>query len=139
MSEFQTIVITRALNAPRKLVFEAWLDAKHLLHWYYASEDWTTPFAESDPRVGGKIRIGFASPDGKNDFVLEGAYNEIVPHERIVFTLADGRPITVTLADKDGKTELTLVLSLETLNSSEQQREGWTLMLVHLENYLNTL
>ena len=39
MSEFQTITITRTLNAPRKLVFEAWLDAKHLLHWYYASED----------------------------------------------------------------------------------------------------
>ena len=89
--------------------------------------------------MGGKISIGFASPDGKNDFTLEGHYNEIVPHERIVFTLADGRPITVTLADKAGKTELTLVLSLETLNSAEQQREGWTLMLEHLENYLTNL
>ncbi|HLF70981.1 MAG TPA: DUF1801 domain-containing protein [Dehalococcoidia bacterium] len=59
------IVITRVYDAPRELVFKAWVEPEHLVRWYHASDDWTTPYAETDPRPGGAFRIGFASPDGK--------------------------------------------------------------------------
>jgi uncharacterized protein YndB with AHSA1/START domain len=108
------------------------------VHWFYASEGWTTPFAETDVRPGGAFRIGFASPDGADDFVFEGVYNEILEPERLVFTLGDGRPVTVTFADQNGKTRLDLRLTLETTYSEEQQREGWTAMLEHLAEYLAT-
>ena len=134
--EFQTITIQRSFDAPASLVYAAWTDAKHIVHWYYASEGWTTPFAESDPREGGTFRIGFASPDGKNDFTFEGVYNELVPNKRIVFTIGDGRPVTIDLEERNGKTLLTLVLALEDVHSAEQQREGWTAMLIHLGEYL---
>jgi uncharacterized protein YndB with AHSA1/START domain len=132
----RTITITRVFDAPRELVFSAWIDPAHIVHWFYASEGWTTPFAETDPRAGGAFRIGFASPDGKGDFTFEGAYDEVVAPERLVFTIGDGRPVVVTLAEHEGKTRLDLVLTLESTHSAEQQREGWTAMLVHLGEYL---
>ncbi|QQR60438.1 SRPBCC domain-containing protein [Candidatus Uhrbacteria bacterium] len=96
----------------------------------------TTPYAESDARNGGKFKIGFKSPDGKNDFDFEGVYNELVEPERIVYTIADGRPVTIVLSDEGGKTKVSLTLTLEDENSAEQQREGWGLMLKHLGEYL---
>ena len=136
----RTIVITRTIDAPRELVFEAWVEPKHIVHWFHASKDWTTPFAETDVRPGGAFRIGFASPDGKSDFVFEGVYNEIRRPERIVFTIGDGRPVTVDFVDVGGgKTKLTIELTLEDMHSDDQQREGWTAMVVHLGEYLATV
>jgi uncharacterized protein YndB with AHSA1/START domain len=133
----RTITITRVFDAPRELAFRAWIDPVHIVRWFYASEGWTTPFAETDPRAGGAFRIGFASPDGKGDFTFEGVYDEVVAPERLVFTIGDGRPVVVTLVEHGGKTKLDLVLALEDTYSEEQQREGWTAMLVHLGEYLS--
>lgn len=132
----RTILITRVLDAPRKLVFEAWTKPEHLVHWHHAGDGWTTPFAETDPRPGGKLRIGYASPDGKESFVLEATYREIVAPERIVFVIADGRPVTVTLEDSAGKTKLTIELTLETEYPEEVQRGGWTQHVDNLATYL---
>ena len=135
-TEHKVVTLTRMVDAPRVRAFEAWVEPKHIVHWFYASEGWTTPFAETDVRPGGAYRIGFASPDGKNDFVFEGVYDEIAPPDRLVFTIGDGRPISVTFADADGKTRVALDLALETTHSEEQQREGWGAMLDHLADYL---
>jgi uncharacterized protein YndB with AHSA1/START domain len=135
-SKFPVIVLTHIYDAPRDEVFRAWIEPKHIVHWFYASEGWTTPFAETDIRPGGAFRIGFASPDGKNDFVFEGAYDEITPPERLVFTIGDGRPIVVAFTEENGKTKLSLELALESTHSEEQQRQGWGAMLDHLAEYL---
>lgn len=55
----RTTTLTHTFNAPRALVFRAWIEPEHILHWFYASEGWTTPFAETDPSPGGRFRIGF--------------------------------------------------------------------------------
>ncbi len=132
------IEITRVFDAPLALVFKAWIEPGQLVRWFYASDGWTTPYAETDVRPGGAFRIGFASPDGKSDFDFEGVYDEVVEPERLVFTIGDGRPVTVTFVEDKGKTKLTLTLALETTHSEDQQREGWTAMLVHLGEYLAT-
>jgi uncharacterized protein YndB with AHSA1/START domain len=83
-------------------------------------------------RVSHRVRLARR----QEDFDFEGVYNEIVEPERLVFTIVDGRPVTVTFAEDEGKTKLTLALTLETTYSEEQQCEGWTAMLVHLGEYL---
>jgi uncharacterized protein YndB with AHSA1/START domain len=136
-AEARTITITRVLNAPRALVFATLIEPKHLVHWFHASGDWTTPYAKTDPKVGGKFDIGFAGPDGKLAFAFEGTYTEVVPPSRLAYIIADGRPVTVTLTEEGpNRTRLDLVLTLETENSEEQQRQGWTEMVVNLETYL---
>lgn len=137
----KTITITRLFDAPRKLVFECWMKPEHLLHWYSAGGGWTTPYAESDGRTGGRFKIGFAGPvgpDGKNQgaFDFTGTYDEVKPPERIVFTIDDGRPVTVVFTEEAGKTLITLTLTLETTHSEEQQRHGWSAMLENLSKYL---
>ncbi|HVZ12948.1 MAG TPA: SRPBCC domain-containing protein [Bauldia sp.] len=132
-----TIVIERDIDAPRALVFEAWTDPKHLVHWYSAGGGWTTPFADVDLRVGGEFRVGFADPDGKHDFVFWGHYDEIEPPSRLVATMGDGRPMSVTLTEiGKNRTHLRLEFGAEGTNSIEQQRHGWTAMVVNLEQYL---
>jgi uncharacterized protein YndB with AHSA1/START domain len=132
----KTIVITRLFDAPRALVFECWLKPEHLTHWYSAGGGWTTPYAETDPRNGGRFKIGFAAPEGKGGFDFTGAYDEVKAPERIVFTIDDGRPVTVDFADQGGKTLVTLTLTLETTHSEDQQRHGWSAMLENLGLYL---
>ncbi len=136
----KTVTIARVLNAPRALVWETLIDPEHLVHWYHASDDWTTPYARTDPKKGGKFDIGFAGPDGKLAFAFEGTYTEFTPPSRLAYVIADGRPVTITLTE-EGKnsTRLELTLTLETEYSAEQQTEGWTAMVVNLGKYLSTI
>ena len=78
------VTITRLLDAPRDLVFSMWTDAKHLVAWW-GPHGYDIPLCEADPRPGGKILIHMRAPDG-GVHPMSGVYNEVVPHERIVFT-----------------------------------------------------
>src|SRR5687767_7650980 len=109
----RTFVIERTFDAPRALVFDCFIKPEHLVNWHHAGEGWTTPFADTDPRPGGKLRIGYGSPDGKEDFTLEGTYREVRAPERIVYAI-DDRPITVTFVDVAGKTKVTVEVTMET-------------------------
>jgi len=132
----RVVTISQIVNAPPDLAFKAWLEPRHLVHWFRAAEGWRTPFAEIDPRKGGIFRIGFASPDGKNDFVFGGTYDEVAAPERLVFTIGDGRPVSVSFAEDAGKTRIELDLTLEDVNGEAQQRAGWSAMLANLATHL---
>jgi len=134
-----TITITRLLDAPRELVWEAHNDPKHIVHWCSAGDGWTTPFAEVDLRPGGVFRIGFGSPDGKNDFVFEGVYGEVVKPERVVQILGDDRKIITIFTEVEGKTHVSIELTLESENSAEQQRHGWSAILANFAAHVATL
>ena len=121
--DMKTIVIERDLDAPRELVFAAWADPKHIVHWFYASEGWTTPHARADVRPGGAFNIGFAAPDGKGGFDFAGHYDEVDPPKGLVFTIGDGRPVVLTLTETGkNKTHLRLEFAMEATNSEAQQR-----------------
>jgi uncharacterized protein YndB with AHSA1/START domain len=109
------LVLTRMLDAPRALVFQAWTDPHHLARWW-GPKGFTNPVCELDLRPGGALRIVMRAPDG-TDYPMTGVFREIAPPERLVFTNcavdAQGNTLlegltTVTFAERDGKTELTL-------------------------------
>jgi uncharacterized protein YndB with AHSA1/START domain len=109
------ISITRIVEAPPELVFEAWTEAEHLAKWW-GPEGFTVPSAESDPRPGGAFAIVMRGPDG-TDYPMSGVYRELDPPRRLVADSraldAEGRALleavtTVTFADLGGKTELTV-------------------------------
>jgi uncharacterized protein YndB with AHSA1/START domain len=109
------LTITRVFDAPRALVFQAWTDARHLAQWW-GPNGFTNPVCEIEARVGGAIRIHMRGPDGAVH-KMKGEIREIVAPERLVFTniaiddagnhIIDGFT-TVTLAEEQGKTTLTL-------------------------------
>lgn len=140
MNDPVTITLARTYDAPAALIFDCWLKPEHLIHWYSAGSGWTTPHAHTDPKAGGRFNIGFRGPDGKG-FDFTGTYDEITPPTpgksgRIKFTIDDGRPVWVEMLEKDGKTHLTLVLTLEGAHSEEQLRHGWGAMLDNLALHL---
>ena len=66
------IVMTRVVDAPRRLVFEAWTNPEHLPHWF-GPRGWTLPVCEIDLRPGGAWRFVSCGPDG-TDMGMRGVY-----------------------------------------------------------------
>jgi uncharacterized protein YndB with AHSA1/START domain len=140
----RVLVITRVFDAPRSLVFKAWTETEHLAHWW-GPKGFTLPACTMDFRPGGAYRLCMRSPEGV-DHWLRGVYHEIVEPERLVFTYAwedaEGRPnhetlVTVTFADHDGKTQLTLHHAVfATAAARDDHGRGWTQTLDHLGEYL---
>jgi uncharacterized protein YndB with AHSA1/START domain len=142
------ITITRVFDAPRAVVFEAWIDPAQLREWW-GPKGFTNPVCEIDPRVGGAIRIHMRAPDG-NVHPMKGEVREIVPPERLVFTNiavdAAGNPIingltTVTFAEEGSKTRLTLhtrgTAVVDYAAAYLQGMEmGWTMSIDKLETLL---
>ncbi len=109
------VILIREFDAPRRLVFAAWTDPKHLANWW-GPKDFTTPVCEMDLRVGGALRIVMRGPDGVG-YPMSGTFREIVVPERLVITCipedATGNPLfevltTATFVETNGKTTLTL-------------------------------
>ena len=105
------IVITRAFDAPRRLVFEAYTNPEHLPHWMLGPQGWTMPVCEIDLRPGGAWHFGWRHSDG-SQMEMRGIYREVTPPERLVSTESWGGdwPETVntlTLAEENSQTTIT--------------------------------
>lgn len=78
------VIVARAFDAPRALVFRAWTEPEHLKRWW-GPEGYTMPYCEVDLRLGGVFFHCMRSPEGR-DFWGRGVYREVVAPERIVLT-----------------------------------------------------
>jgi uncharacterized protein YndB with AHSA1/START domain len=146
----QELVITRVFDSPRELAFKVWTDPKHLAQWW-GPNGFTNPVCEVDARRGGAIRIHMRGPDG-TVYPMTGVYREVVEPERLVFASSaldtEGKPLfevlnTVTFAEKDGKTALTVHSRVVTSTAEaapylKGMEEGWTQSLERLGEYLRS-
>ncbi|MCE7005131.1 SRPBCC domain-containing protein [Kibdelosporangium philippinense] len=137
------LTITRVFDAPRELVFDAWTTPEHLAGWY-GPVGLTTPLSSIslDVRPGGTWRATMISDADGTEYPQGGTYQEVVAPERLVFTW--GAPddparqalVTVTLAEADGKTTMTFLISSLPQDMRESVHEGWTSALESLATYL---
>jgi len=79
----RVLVIERIFDAPPSLVFKAWTDPQHLVHWF-GPRGFTLPSCELDLRPGGAWRSCMLSGEGREHWV-RGVFREIVEPERIVY------------------------------------------------------
>jgi uncharacterized protein YndB with AHSA1/START domain len=79
------VVITRVLDAPRGIVFDAFTKPDIVRRWLLGPPGWTMPVCEIDLRVGGKYRYVWKSADGHR-MAMGGAFKEIVRPSRMVAT-----------------------------------------------------
>jgi uncharacterized protein YndB with AHSA1/START domain len=75
------IVISRVIDAPRELVFEAFTEVRHLSHWW-GPEGFSTTTRAFEFRVGGAWDFVMHGPDG-TDYQEWISWTEIAPPERI--------------------------------------------------------
>ena len=75
------IVISRLIDAPRELVFEAFTEVRHLSQWW-GPEGFTTTTRSFEFRVGGEWVFVMHGPDG-TDYPEWITWTEITPPERL--------------------------------------------------------
>ncbi len=105
------LVVTRTIDAPVRLVFEAWTKAELFRRWWVPKSYGLTLLAcEMDVRVGGQYRMVFRHEDSTMEFF--GTYLEVTPPSRLVWTNEEGdggtTVTTVTFAESAGKTSLVI-------------------------------
>ena len=103
------LVITRTFDAPRRLVWMAFTDPKHLPNWQ--PERATMPVCEIDLRTGGAWHFVYRLANGREHDV-RGTYREVDPPRRLVQaqTLEGEENITtMTFTEEHGRTTVTSV------------------------------
>jgi uncharacterized protein YndB with AHSA1/START domain len=133
-----TITVRNAVNAPLNKVWEFWTLPQHITQWNNASDDWHTPRAENDLRVGGKFMARMEAKDGSFGFDFGGVYDEIKPNELIAYTLGDGRKVRITFSASQDATKIVETFEAESTNSIEMQRAGWQAILDNFKKYTET-
>jgi uncharacterized protein YndB with AHSA1/START domain len=113
------LVITRTVNGPAHIVFEAWTKPELFKRWWVPkSAGVILVSCEMDVRVGGSYRLVFSFEGSEMAFF--GTYREVTPHSRLVWTNDEagdaGQVTTVTFEEKAGKT---LVVMRELYPSKE--------------------
>src|SRR5262245_4033157 len=112
------IVMTRQLDAPRHLVFDAMTHPELLKRWLFGPPGWSMVACEDDARPGGAFRWAWRRPDGA-ELAMRGTYREVVAPERVVRTetfdvgceaQAGEQLATLVLSEQGGKTTLTITL-----------------------------
>jgi uncharacterized protein YndB with AHSA1/START domain len=141
------LVVTRTVNGPARIVFEAWTKPELFKRWWIPKSMGISLLScEMDVRTGGKYRLVFpASPEPMAFF---GKYIEVTPHSRLVWTNDEGGDggavTTVTFEEKGGKTLLVmheLYPSKEALDAAmvSGEKDGMSETFDQLDELLVTL
>lgn len=118
----RTFVISRVMEAPARLLYEAYSKPEHISKWF-GPPGYPLTMCKMDFRVGGKFRFAMTGPDGKQHTPFGGTYLELVHNKRIKYdngfeasppemklkTALERMVVTVTFDEQqDGKTKLTV-------------------------------
>lgn len=131
----EQITISAKVKAPAEKVWELWTSPEHITKWNAASDDWHTPRAENDLRVGGRFLSRMEAKDGSFGFDFTGTYDEVEPLKRIAYTMEDGRRAIIDFNENQGVIEIITVFDAETQNSIDMQRAGWQAILDNFKRY----
>ena len=107
------VVVTRTINGPARIVFEAWTKPELLKRWW-APKSYGVSFlsCEADARTGGTYRFVFGHAASKQPMEFFGRYLEVTPYSRLVWTNdedgAGGAVTTVTFEERGDKTPVVM-------------------------------
>lgn len=124
-------------------MFHAWLEPALAGRWLFATASQPTTVLGIDPRVGGSFRFAERCNGGRSE--RAGEYVEIVPHRRLVFTLAMAdRPrvltrVTAEIRPRGSGCELAVSHENVPPDCAGETEARWTGVLYGLDETLNSL
>jgi uncharacterized protein YndB with AHSA1/START domain len=140
--------MTREVEAPRELVFDAWTKPEHVQQWMLGPSGWTMPVCEIDLRPGGAWHFVWRHADG-TEMAMRGVYQEIVPPERLVCTESWGGDWpetlnTLVLSEEDGKTTMAQTVLYPSKKARDAalatgMKDGASVSFERLDEYLRTM
>ncbi|GAA4432381.1 hypothetical protein GCM10023188_20890 [Pontibacter saemangeumensis] len=131
-----SITLETTIQAPVEKVWKYWTEPRHITQWNNASDNWHTPRAENDLRVGGKFLSRMEARDGSMGFDFTGTYTNIRAHGLIAYALEDGRKVQVLFTPRGNETSVTETFEAEPSHPAEMQRAGWQAILDNFKNYV---
>jgi uncharacterized protein YndB with AHSA1/START domain len=134
----QQITIETSINAPVEKVWEFWTKPEHITQWNNASDDWYTPRAENDLRVGGSFLARMEAKDGSVGFDFGGKYNAVEPLKYIEYSMGDGRTVGITFSQEDNQTKVVETFDAENTHSIEMQQAGWQAILDNFKKHVES-
>jgi len=107
------LVVTRTIDAPPGIVFEAWIKPELFRRWWVPKSFGLDLLScELDVRAGGTYRLVFRHPAAPEPMAFHGRYLEVTPPSRLVWTNEEaggaGQVTTVTFEERAGKTQLVI-------------------------------
>jgi uncharacterized protein YndB with AHSA1/START domain len=138
-----SVRIERTFKASPEQVFDAWTSPEVMRRWIHCESDWSTPVAEVDLRVGGRVHVIMRRPDGR-DGEMEGEYVLIERPHRLemkwIFHDSPSNEQRIELTFTETALGETTVVLLNTLISTDERRasqdEGWRGCLEQLQTML---
>jgi uncharacterized protein YndB with AHSA1/START domain len=105
------LVITRTVNGPARLVFEAFARPELFQRWWTPKSFGITLIShEADVRAGGSYRLVMGHPSSDQPMAFFGRYLDVTPPSRIVWTNDEGGEggavTTVTFEETNGATRV---------------------------------
>lgn len=130
------ITVEALVQASPARTWACWTEPQHIMEWNAASDDWHCPSATSDLRVGGEFHSTMAARDGSFQFDFGGTFEEIIPQQKIVSVMGDGRKIVTTFEETPDGVRVTETFEAESENPLEMQRAGWQAILDRFKKHV---
>jgi uncharacterized protein YndB with AHSA1/START domain len=129
-----TLRISRIIKAPRAKVYAAWTTPEEMKKWC-APGEMTCTLAESDVKVGGKLRVHMSAPGPNGEtHKAVGEYRSIEIPSKLVYTWSWETPegpspetiITMEFVEHGpNKTEVIMLHELPNEEAMNQHEKGW--------------
>lgn len=129
------LTIEALIQCPVEKVWAYWTEPEHITQWNTASEDWHTPRAENDLRVGGSFSSRMEAKDGSFGFDFGGIYDNVRTNEHIAYTIGDGRQVKIDFTQEGSATRVVESFEAEGSNPPEMQQAGWQSILDNFKKY----
>jgi len=133
------ITVQTKVLAPLDKIWSLWTLPEHITKWNSASEDWHTPYADNDLKVGGKFKYTMASKDGTMSFDFIGTYSVIQDKRTIAYTIEDGREVIIVFEEQQDGVVIRESFDPELENPKELQQQGWQAILDNFKKYVETI
>jgi len=133
--EKTVLTVETTVNAPVEKVWEYWTKPEHIIKWNSASEDWHTPRAENDLRVGGNFSARMEAKDGSFGFDFGGTYDAVTTNKHIAYTIGDGRKVVIDFTPEGDGIKVVESFDAESTHSLEMQQGGWQAILDNFKKY----
>ena len=128
------VTVKVTIDKPVDLVWAYYTTPEDIVSWNFASDDWHTPSARVDLRVGGSFSSRMEAKDGSAGFDFEGIYTRVIENELLEYEFGD-RHALVTFIPSAGSTTVEVLFETEDENSVELQREGWQAILDNFKEF----
>jgi len=148
MSDNTDLVVTRILNAPRAMVYRAFVDPDQLSQWF-GPVGWSVPrdSVDIDARPGGHQRLTMVSDeDPAMSSWVNATFTEVIENELLVgeedtsnapHFPGDVMRMRIEFHDEpDGRTRLVITQGPYTPEMVEMAREGWNSSFTKLDKIL---